>query len=133
MADCPTEGELEAEGGVTVQLRAFCPEDQEHGQTLHLHHLLPAATTIAALRHLLCTEEGCTAGAVCADSVDFVGIKPATAEHHWGMLALQDEDIKLVFLGHRIAADGDDEGLRIYVQLPEELTIGQMAEHGGYL
>ena len=25
MANCPTEGELEAEGGVTVQLRAFCP------------------------------------------------------------------------------------------------------------
>ena len=65
-------------------------------------------------------------GALCADSLDFVGIKPATAEHHWGMLALQDEDIKLVFLGHRIAADGDDVGLRVYVQLPEELTIGTM-------
>ena len=37
----------------------------------------------------------------------------------------------IVFLGHHIAADGDDDGLRIYVQLPEELTLGQMAEHEG--
>ena len=80
MANCPPEGELEAaEGGVTVQLRAFCPEDQEHGQTLHLHRQLPRPS----LSHLLCTEEECTVGASCADSVDFVGIEPATAEHHW--------------------------------------------------
>ena len=69
MANCPTDDELEGEGGVTVQLRAFCPEDQEHGQTLHPHRLPASYHNHRCTEALAVHRGGVHGGRKCAQTL----------------------------------------------------------------